>query len=60
VKMIEVVKGTWINFDLVLEVSLLEECLEMRCVGEELWYKFGKERLVKTLSWWEDFLNESR
>jgi len=60
VKMIEVVKGTWINFDLVLEVSLLEECLEMRCVGEELWYKFDKERLVKTRSWWEDFLNESR
>jgi len=59
VKMIEVVKGTWINFDLVLEVSLLEEYLEIRCVGEELW-NFDKDELVKTQSWWEDFLNESR
>ncbi len=57
-KMIEVVRGTWINFDLVLEVSLLEEYLEIRCAGEELW-DFDKERLVETQSWWEDFLNES-
>ena len=59
--MIEVKKGCWVNFDLVLEVNIFDNCLTIRYVNEEpneAWY-FDEEELIQTLDWWEGFLNES-